>query len=480
MALQTLLANPAYFRRRQDEFTPVAPEIFDLAKRAIIQREKARQEETRLIKQLQNGVFPADIKIYCGQWLIGENKNTPIFRAVAKAAGGERHISRWMVANGICADAAQCWKLMFEHSWRSPSQYAPPESPFLESIKKTDDYPQAFSVDDKGTFEVDDAFSVRPDNEGGFWIGVHIAVPALEESLFTNKLYRKNRLTSVYFPDAKYPMLPKTYTDLYSLSAGDYHLALSLYCRFNPRHANANDKQTVVEKIYVKHNYCPEDFACRPPDAVASEYQILRDFAETLPPSPSHNRVNFRIDAEQQTVQLSERSDVSLLIEKLMRYVNSSWSIYLVPMGGLFRFEGATVLRPPKDGAAYAWMSSPLRRFIDLANQRLLLSHLKFMPPPTIEWKQLRSAYSKQQSRARDYQTMMERHWILQALNHLPPNTILTGVLQEKNKIRLSQYPIAGKIMNTADTKTFTIGDEVKAQIQDLDFHYQRVRFNIV
>src|SRR5690625_4804343 len=38
---------------------------------------------------------------------------------------------------------------------------------------------EAYSIDDAGTTEIDDAFSVHPLNEHSLRIGIHIAVPAL-------------------------------------------------------------------------------------------------------------------------------------------------------------------------------------------------------------------------------------------------------------------------------------------------------------
>ncbi|MCV4754984.1 RNB domain-containing ribonuclease, partial [Escherichia coli] len=67
---------------------------------------------------------------------------------------------------------------------------------------------RAFSIDDATTTEIDDAFSVRPKEGGGWRIGIHIAAPSLAIQPGTPLAdIARARLSTVYFPGRKITML---------------------------------------------------------------------------------------------------------------------------------------------------------------------------------------------------------------------------------------------------------------------------------
>jgi exoribonuclease-2 len=89
---------------------------------------------------------------------------------------------------------------------------------------------EAFSIDDVTTTEIDDAFSVRRLPQGGWEVGVHIAVPALGIAIDSAiDLEAATRLSTVYMPGAKITMLPETVIEHYTLAEGRTVPALSLY-----------------------------------------------------------------------------------------------------------------------------------------------------------------------------------------------------------------------------------------------------------
>jgi exoribonuclease-2 len=197
--VQKIINNPAYFYRNSGVFQPAAAEVLEKAKAALCRRASDAKEEEQLLTELSAGRIPQEVAAAAVNLLMRKNKNTSIFKAVKKAAGGEQHIAEYLVKIGLFADARSCWEAMFIHNWPAPStedKVSLPALPFSSA--------RAFSVDDAGTIEVDDAFSVQA--EGSGWlIGLHIAVPAMAPLSVGD--YETMRLTSVYFPDVKHPML---------------------------------------------------------------------------------------------------------------------------------------------------------------------------------------------------------------------------------------------------------------------------------
>ena len=476
--LQAVLDNPAYFRRREGCFAPAAEAVLNKV-RASLQRRAAEAEAERAIlaKVEQDSAPPPEVMEARGALLAGEEKNSAAFRAAKKAAGGERYIPEWLVKIGACADARECWERMFERRWLPrPPDAAPPAAPDLPEAEA-----RAFSIDEAGTFEVDDAFSARVLPGGDCVAGVHIAAPALDLSLLSGEDYPARRLTSVYFPGGvKHPMLSSAHIDFYSLRAGGLRPALSLYCRFDRANGVLGEMRTRADMVRVDKNFRPEDFDGGAPGEVAKECEILNDFAALLPPLPGGARTEFRIRTSPPQVVAVERPRIGMLVEKMMRLINAEWGRQLAGRGGLFRAGGALSPRPDAEHI-YAWTSSPLRRYPDLANQRLLLSLHEVVPPPSLHWRTLAREYSSQQMRARHFQDMMERHWILRALEELPQGTALHARRQEKNKARLRDYPISGTIVNAPSHRAKPPPDEeLQVRVHDLDFFIQRARFALL
>ena len=472
--LQIMLDNPGYFRRREGRFAPANETVLDRVRASLKRRaEDAAAEQLILDEIAQSTEPPQQLTEMRGELLARENKNSVMFRAAKKAAGGENRIPEWLVKVGACADASECWSLLFEHHWAPcPPDFSPSAVPDLPPAAA-----EAFSVDEAGTFEVDDAFSVRESPGGDIVVGIHIAAPALEPALFANDNYHARRLTSVYFPGGdKRPMLPPSLIDFYSLRTGDFRAAVSLYCHYDRKNGILGRRQTCVDRVRIKHNFTPEDFANGAPKSIASEYELLREFAALLPPVPGGNRTEYRIRTSPPAVDAVSRPYIGMVVEKMMRLVNGEWGAQIAESGGgLFRTAGALSTRPDRTHI-YAWTSSPLRRYPDMANQRLLLSIHGMMPPPPVHWRKLAREYSLQQMRARHFQDMMERHWVLRALETLPSGVALRAKWMTKNKIRLCDYPMSGLIINPAGGKIVR-DEELTVRLQDIDIFMQRAWF---
>ena len=95
---------------------------------------------------------------------------------------------------------------------------------------------RAFSIDDRTTTEIDDAFSVRELANGHHEIGIHIAAPALVDSRAASPLdaIARARLSTVYMPGRKITMLPEVAIEAFTLCEGRSPPALSLYVEVAP------------------------------------------------------------------------------------------------------------------------------------------------------------------------------------------------------------------------------------------------------
>jgi exoribonuclease-2 len=87
----------------------------------------------------------------------------------------------------------------------------------------------AFSLDDVGTNEIDDAFSLQHRGEA-MRVGIHIAAPALGFAPGSAlDAIARERLSTAYMPGRKFTMLPDDVIQRYSLDHGGERVAVSLY-----------------------------------------------------------------------------------------------------------------------------------------------------------------------------------------------------------------------------------------------------------
>jgi hypothetical protein len=94
----------------------------------------------------------------------------------------------------------------------------------------------AFSLDDAGTTEIDDAFSVTRVSDDELRIGIHIAAPALAFAPGSGlDAIARERLSTAYMPGRKFTMLPADTIAALSLDEGAERPAVSLYLNVGTR-----------------------------------------------------------------------------------------------------------------------------------------------------------------------------------------------------------------------------------------------------
>ncbi len=359
----------------------------------------------------------------------------------------------------------------------------------------------AFSIDDATTTEIDDAFSVTPLTLGSFRIGIHIAAPALGIAPGSplDKVVAK-RLSTVYLPGNKITMLPETVIHHYTLGeerlcpvlsmyldvADDFTITATHSCIEQVKIA-ANLRHDTLEQHFNEYTLAGDNLD----HPFGKELRALWNFACKMEASrgkasdSNNEKIDYSFNVKDDHVTISERrrgSPIDKVVAELMIYVNTEWGKQLADGGvaGIYRNQSGGKVRmstspAPHQGlgvSQYAWISSPLRRYVDLINQRQLIALLRRETPPyTRESDELLLAMRDFEAIYEayvDFQRGMERYWCLRWL--LQENVTITGaqVLKE-NLVKLDRLPLVIRVPSLPDMSPETYVEVEISQVDLLD-----------
>ncbi|MBI0415635.1 MAG: RNB domain-containing ribonuclease, partial [Nitrosospira sp.] len=129
----------------------------------------------------------------------------------------------------------------------------------------------------------------------------------------------------------------------------------------------------------------------------------------------------------------------------------------------------------------YAWISSPMRRYVDLINQRQLVSLLRKETPfynkndddLPILIRNFEIAYEAYN----EFQRNMERYWCLRWLLQ-EKITITSGVVLKENLVKLNRLPLIIRVPSLPEvqTESYVELEISKIDLLDLTFHAQFIR----
>jgi exoribonuclease-2 len=161
-----------------------------------------------------------------------------------------------------------------------------------------------------------------------------------------------------------------------------------------------------------------------------------------------------------------------------MIHVNATWGKWLAERGydAIYRNQKGARTRMEVEPAAhewlgvshYAWSSSPLRRYSDLANQRQLVAALRGDEP----------AYAREDlvAAARDFETayeaynehqrFLERYWVLRYLEQEGIEEAWGAVIRDE-LVRLEGIPM---VCRTVGLPTAAPGERVRVAFGEIDF----------
>jgi exoribonuclease-2 len=508
--LLRLHSAPIHFHRKgKGRFRKAPPEILQAALAGL---EKKRQQALaieHMAEELKAGRLPPEFSPLLAQLLYKPDRNRPETKALEAACADSGAAPEQLLARcGALADshAFHLGRFLFEHFPDSKGGTAFPA--YADAVDPSD-LPvadvQAFSIDDAHTTEIDDAFSLAVQADGSMRIGIHIAAPCLGFGPQSDLgQIARNRLSTVYMPGRKITMLPEAVIDSHTLAAGQTVPALSLYLDV-ASDLRVLGHETKIECVPVAANLRHHDIepvfnaAALATGLVEFPYRDelkrLWEFATVLEagrgqPSTNQNRkdYNFRVDWEMDTPQgqgrviIEERprgSPLDTLVAELMIVANSTWGALLRDAGipGMYRAQAAgkarmTTVAAPHEGLGvdcYAWSTSPLRRFADLANQWQLIAYLRGekppYPPKSADLMAALRDFELTYASYAEFQRGMERYWCLRWLAQEGVSEVTAQVLKE-NIVRLEDIPL---VVKATGMPTLERGARVRLAVSAID-----------
>jgi len=172
--------------------------------------------------------------------------------------------------------------------------------------------------------------------------------------------------------------------------------------------------------------------------------------------APSVSRAKTRVVA----IEARKRgAPLEKTVSVLMIFANSAWGELLAEkdLAGIYRVQSSGKVRlsvhpEPHEGlgvASYAWMSSPLRRYVDLVNQWQLIAGLRGRRPPFSRNSEalltaLR-AFEVTSARFDEHQRAMEQYWCLRWLEQERIAETEATVLRD-NLVRFEGLPLAVRV----------------------------------
>lgn len=379
---------------------------------------------------------------------------------------------------------------------------------------------QAFSIDDAHTTEIDDAFSVVFNADGGMRIGIHIAAPGLGITSESDLgRVARSRLSTVYMPGRKITMLPEDVVEHFTLAAGSTVPALSLYLDV------ASDlrviaHETKLERVTIAANLRHHDieplFNEETLATGLSEFPLHKELKQlwelatvleagrgrpsAKPQQKDYNFIvdwNITTDAGPGRVSIEERprgSPLDKLVAELMIVTNATWGKLLdeAKIPALYRAQSLsqgggkvrmTTVAAPHEGLGvdcYAWSSSPLRRFVDLVNQWQLIAHLRGesppYPPKSAELLAALRDFELTYAAYAEFQRGMERYWCLRWLMQEALPTLSASVVKE-SLVRVDGIPL---LLRVPSLPALDTGVRVTLQTESIDLLAAEVRARFV
>ncbi|WP_394807685.1 ribonuclease catalytic domain-containing protein [Nitrosomonas sp.] len=499
-----LLQNaPMYFYKKGHGRYKAAPP--DALKAALAGQEKKRLQAAQqacYVEQLNQFLLPEEFKPRTPNLLYKPDKNSVEWKALETVCT-EKKLT-------VVKLMEKCGAIPSSHDYHFNQfiwEYFPEGIDFgeLESHQASNDFSDlpiadvtAFSIDDASTTEIDDAFSVTPLAFGSFRIGIHIAAPALgivPESTLDKAA--SSRLSTVYLPGNKITMLPDVTINHFTLAENRLCPVLSLYLDVSDDFT-VKSTESRIEKIKIAANLRHNSLEPYFNEATLSKGDFEHTFSKELSllwkfsckmenqrgkaSDTNNDKIDYSFEINNDHITISERrrgSPIDKVVSELMIYVNTEWGKQLTDAGitGIFRSQANGKVKmstspAPHQGlgvSQYAWSSSPMRRYVDLINQRQLIAMLRAKPPHytkestslLIAMRDFETAYGIYS----EFQRAMERYWCLRWLLQEKIQIINAQVIKE-NLVKFDHIPFVTRVPSLPEMAPNTY---VKLKLSEVD-----------
>ena len=495
-----LHSAPMHFYKKGKGRYKAAPP--DALKSALASAEKKRLQaalQARYTTELLDFTLPHEFTGKLPHLLYKPDRNTLEAKALEAACAATRLSAAHLLQRCGAIPSTQAY-----HLERFLFENFPQGTGFAEiNLDAWPDLPlaanSAFSIDDATTTEIDDAFSVKILANGNWRIGVHIAAPSLGIMPGSpGDAIAIQRMSTVYMPGDKITMLPDSVVQAFTLCADRVCPSLSMYLEVDASTLAVLNTESRIERVHIAANlrhdtleplFNEATLAAGKQDFLfATELTLLWNLAQKLESmrgksaDNSTQQVDYNFHVENDRVSISTRkrgSPIDKVVAELMIFVNSEWGKLLAThdIMGIYRTQSngrvkMSTVPAPHQGlgvAQYMWSSSPLRRYVDLVNQRQIISLLREDPP----------AYTKNDPALfaiirdfdttyvlyNEFQNNMERYWCLRWLLQENIQQSEALVLRE-NLVRLDHIPLTGRVPSLPELPPNT---RVILEIGDID-----------
>lgn len=497
--LLKLHAAPIYFYRRGKGRFQAAPEqTLKLALAAVEKKKRILEQIDQWAEALGRFECPAAIAALKDELLYSPDRAKPETKALEQACKETSlNPARLFERCGLLPDPHEYHLKRFLYEFfpggiRFPAHEvpAPPDDlPLAEA--------PAFSLDDIGTTEIDDAFSLQRLPSGDLRVGIHIAAPALGIAPGTPlDVVARERLSTAYMPGRKFTMFPDDVIARYSLDQGESRPAISLYVDVREHDGTVIGRASRLERVpiaanlrHVHYEALNQSFESGANTGIAFEDELrsLWRLAGALEarrgkPSAAAGALDYSFYVEDGHVRIVPRrrgAPLDKLVSEMMILANTTWGELLAErdIAAIYRVQSTGKVRlsvhpEPHEGlgvSCYAWMSSPLRRYVDLLNQWQLVAALSGRRAPFIRTSDallaaLR-AFEVTYARYDEHQRTMENFWCLRWL--LQEQVSSTGaIVLRENLVRLDGLPLA---VRAASMPALDAGTRVRVELSKID-----------
>ncbi len=391
---------------------------------------------------------------------------------------------------------------------------------------------RAFSIDDSATTEIDDALSVQGLGTPEITLGIHIAAPSLGMAPddAVDKLAR-SKLSTIYMPGQKITMLPDAIVQTFTLQAStnldDARPAVSLYVRYDAATLAVLGFETKIERVPVVANLRYDQIdhivtagwlgdssittADTPPEvaelrpelswlhALAQTLKAQRELVRGKPETFNRPDYSFKLDkVDSAEIQGDERVEIvprvrgaplDLIVAEAMIVANSTWGAWLATLGvpAIYRSQaslgfgvkvrmGTKALPHAGIGVpAYAWSTSPLRRYTDLVNQWQIIAAAQHgataalaapFKPKDAALFAIIASFEDAYANYNQFQNTMERYWTLKAVQQRGM-TELTAVVMKEGLARADELPL---VLPVLGAKELPRGAHIRVRLGEIDF----------
>ena len=490
-----------FYKKGRGRYKAAPPKALEAALASQEKKRRQAEQQARYVESLNEFRLPEEFKPSLFNLLYRPDKNTVEWKALDAAC----------LANKLSVSQLlqKCNAIPSTHDYhlnRFLLEHFPEGTDFgsfdLGELRDVPDLPlaevEAFSIDDVATTESDDAFTVTPLTLGSVRIGIHIAVPTLGIAPGSQlDALAAQRLSTVYIPGGKITMLPESVIQNYTLGEQRLRPALSMYLdvaddftvmgvtsRIEQISVSANLRHDALEGCFneyalaggtVDHPFGKElmalwKFACK--------MEALRGKTNDT----NNERIEYSFNVTGDRIAITPRrrgSPSDKVVSELMIYLNAEWGKQLADAGvaGIYRSQGGGKVRmstspAPHQGlgvSQYAWISSPMRRYVDFINQRQLVALLRGETPAYTRESESLQMFMRDFESAYDvyggFQRSMERYWCLRWL--LQENVVITSaqVLRE-NLVKLDNLPLVARVSSLPEVPPET---DIEVEVSNVD-----------